>query len=72
MRIPFYQFVQRYRNSNSKTKDRRAEFAELVYTDGEFPRHEKTFDPISRYIELNERYINYIDVFDELWNIYAQ
>ncbi|MGX7347735.1 YozE family protein [Aerococcus vaginalis] len=71
MTIPFYQFIQRYRNS-SKVVDRRAEFAELVYTDGEFPRSETAFDPISRHIEMDDRYIHYVDVFDDVWDIYNQ
>ncbi|MDO4680835.1 MAG: YozE family protein [Aerococcus sp.] len=69
MAQPFYQYVQKYRQSGKKQPPE-AEFAELVYTDTDFPKAATTFDVISNYIELTPRYSHYVAIFDEIWRHY--
>ena len=45
----FYQFVLSFRGG--KKGDEKAAFAEAMFNDHSFPKEEKAFDPLSRYIE---------------------
>ncbi|MDO4669842.1 MAG: YozE family protein [Aerococcus sp.] len=70
MTQPFYQYVQKYRQSGTRHPKPEAEFAELVYTDGDFPKSAMDFQTISEYLELTPRYSSSVAVFDEIWHHY--
>lgn len=72
MTQPFYQYVQKYRHSGGKHPTPSAQFAELVYTDGDFPKAATDFSTVSDYIELTPRYSTLVAVFDEVWQHYEQ
>lgn len=71
MTQPFYQYVQTFRNANLQETDPQAQFAELVFLDGDFPKSASDFQTISDYIELSQRYSAYVSTFDEIWQSYA-
>ncbi len=66
MRPTFYKFAMRYRDQEGPY----GQFVEAMRTDGQFPRDEKDFDTLSRYIESSAdvRYVAH--VFDEMYEIY--
>ncbi len=68
----FYHYVQIFRNANHISEDQQAQFAELVFLDGDFPKSASDFDVISNYIELNHRYTDYVATFDDIWQMYAE
>lgn len=67
----FYHYVQIFRNADLLESDQQAQFAELVFLDGDFPKPASDFETISNYIELNQRYSDYVSTFDEVWQSYA-
>ena len=67
----FYHYVQIFRNADLLDSDQHAQFAELVFLDGDFPKPDSDFETISNYIELNQRYSDYVSTFDEVWQSYA-
>lgn len=67
----FYHYVQIFRNADLLESDQQAQFAELVFLDGDFPKLASDFETISNYIELNQRYSDYVSTFDEVWQYYA-
>ncbi|MGK9325862.1 YozE family protein [Aerococcus urinaeequi] len=67
----FYHYVQIFRNADLLDSDQQAQFAELVFLDGDFPKPASDFETISNYIELNQRYSDYVSTFDEVWHSYA-
>lgn len=67
----FYHYVQIFRNADLLDSDQQAQFAELVFLDGDFPKSTSDFETISNYIELNQRYSDYVSTFDEVWQSYA-
>ncbi|AMB98697.1 D-alanyl-D-alanine carboxypeptidase [Aerococcus urinaehominis] len=67
----FYQYVQRYRGHSDLQDQKWTEFAESVFLDTDFPRTGRDFDSISRYIEENDRYSDYVATFDEIWQEYT-
>lgn len=67
----FYHYVQIFRNADLLDRDQQAQFAELVFLDGDFPKSASDFEMISNYIELNQRYSDYVSTFDEVWQSYA-
>nr|RAV94743.1 D-alanyl-D-alanine carboxypeptidase [Aerococcus mictus] len=67
---PFYQYIQKHRNSSGTSQDPKSQLAELIYLDGDFPKTATDFASISNYIELNSRYSQWVSLFDELWQAY--
>lgn len=66
----FYQFVLSYRGG--KKDDSKAVFAEAVFNDHSFPKDEKGFDPLSRYLEEKADPEMPSVVFDELFALYKE
>src|SRR5690606_17969236 len=66
----FYQFVLSYRGG--KKDDSKAVFAEAVFNDHSFPKDEKGFDPLSRYLEEKAEPEMPSVVFDELFALYKE
>ena len=66
----FYQFVLSFRGG--KKGDNHAAFAEAVFNDHSFPKDEKAFDPLSRYLEEKADPEMPSVVFDELYEMYKE
>lgn len=64
----FYQFLMKYRQLNSK--EQLALFANHVYEDHSFPKHETDYDKLSTYLELNGYYLSSMTIFDHAWELY--
>ncbi|OYQ67839.1 YozE family protein [Aerococcus sp. 1KP-2016] len=67
----FYHYVQIYRNADLLEYDQQAQFAELVFLDGDFPKAATDFATLSNYIELNQRYSDFVATFDDIWQSYS-
>ncbi|MBD7983308.1 YozE family protein [Sporosarcina sp. Sa2YVA2] len=66
----FYQFALAYRGGSKE--DVYALFAEAMFNDLAFPKVEKEFDPLSRYIEEKADSAMPSIVFDELFGLYKE
>lgn len=66
----FYQFVLSYRGG--KKDDAKSTFAEAVFNDHSFPKDEKGFDPLSRYLEEKADPEMPSVIFDELYELYKE
>ena len=66
----FYQFVLSFRGG--KKDDTKSAFAEAVFNDHSFPKDEKDFDPLSRYLEEKADPEMPSVVFDELYAMYKE
>lgn len=66
----FYQFVLSFRGG--KKDDSKSVFAEAVFNDLSFPKDEKSFDPLSRYLEEKADPEMPSVVFDELFVLYKE
>lgn len=64
----FYQFVLSFRGG--KKGDPKSAFAEAMFNDHSFPKDEKGFDPLSRYLEEKADPEMPSVVFDELFEMY--
>ncbi|MFS0576365.1 YozE family protein [Sporosarcina sp. 179-K 3D1 HS] len=64
----FYRFALAYRGGPKE--DAKAVFSERMFHDSSFPRDEKAFDPISRYLEEAADPEMPSVVFDELYALY--
>lgn len=72
MKRPFYQYIQKHRSFSGNHPSLLSEFAETVYLDGDFPKDVQDFSTLSDYIELNDRYTDYVAVFDRIWESYNE
>ncbi|GEL12669.1 hypothetical protein FC15_GL000957 [Lapidilactobacillus concavus DSM 17758] len=68
LRRSFYQYLMTQRNPNSH--DEVAEFANNAFFDQTFPKQEKDYDRLSRYLELNGNYLPSMTVFDLAYQHY--
>lgn len=68
MQQSFYRYMQTI--ADPYKQDSITNFANLIVNDVGFPKHEKSFDIISDYIEFTEVYYNYASIFDQLWEQY--
>ncbi|AOV07691.1 YozE family protein [Sporosarcina ureilytica] len=70
MNKSFYQFVLSFRGGGKE--DERAVFAEEMFNDLSFPKDEREYDLLSRYVEemANEQMKPII--FDELYKLYEE
>ncbi|GEN82636.1 UPF0346 protein [Sporosarcina luteola] len=66
----FYQFVLSFRGG--KKDDQKAVFAEAMFNDHAFPKGEKSFDPLSRYLEEKADPEMPSIIFDELYALYEE
>ncbi|WP_432358846.1 YozE family protein [Sporosarcina sp. UB5] len=66
----FYQFVLSFRGG--KKDDSTSTFAEAVFNDHSFPKDEKDFDFLSRYLEEKADPEMPTIVFDELFAMYKE
>lgn len=66
----FYQFVLSFRGGNKD--DLKAIFAEAMFNDHGFPKDEKDFDPISRYLEDKADPEMPSIIYDELYALYTE
>ncbi len=66
----FYRFALAYRGGGKN--DVKSNFAESMFQDLSFPREERTFDNLSRYIEEKADTGMSVSVFDELYKIYEE
>ena len=70
MNRSFYQFTLSFRGGGYD--DDKAVFAEGMFGDLSFPKEEKNYDPLSRYIEEKADYEMRPVVFDELYKLYEE
>jgi uncharacterized protein YozE (UPF0346 family) len=66
----FYQFVLSFRGGHKD--DEKSAFAEAVFNDHSFPKDEKAFDPLSRYLEEKADPSMPSVIFDELFEMYKE
>ena len=66
----FYQFALSFRGGTKD--DLKSTFAENMFKDSSFPKEEKAFDPLSRYIEEKADAEMPSIVFDELFKLYEE
>jgi len=66
----FYQFVLSFRGG--KKDDKKSAFAEAMFKDHSFPKDEKDFDPLSRYLEEKADPDMPSVLFDELYEMYKE
>lgn len=66
----FYQFALAYRGGSKD--DAHAVFAEAMFNDLAFPRVEKEFDSLSRYLEEKADPQMRSVIFDELYALYKE
>ncbi|WP_342504958.1 YozE family protein [Sporosarcina sp. FSL K6-2383] len=70
MNRSFYRFVLSFRGGVKG--DLNALFAESMFNDLSFPREEKSFDTLSRYIEEKADSQMPSAIFDELYRLYEE
>ncbi|WP_342511729.1 YozE family protein [Sporosarcina sp. FSL K6-1522] len=66
----FYRFVLSFRGGIKD--DLLSTFAESMFNDSSFPKEEKDFDPLSRYIEEKAEPEMPSVIFDELYKLYEE
>lgn len=66
----FYRFVLSFRGGTMD--DLKSTFAEYMFKDSGFPKEEKAFDPLSRYIEEKADAKMPSVIFDELFQLYEE
>jgi uncharacterized protein YozE (UPF0346 family) len=66
----FYQFTLSFRGGTRE--DLKAVFAESMFNDHSFPREEKSFDTLSRYVEEKADPEMPSIIFDELFKLYEE
>ncbi|MFE3574368.1 YozE family protein [Lysinibacillus sp. NPDC059133] len=69
MKKSFYLYVLTFRGGD--WSDARVRFAEEVFNEHNFPKQSMDFDELSSYIESYATDNLKIEVFDELWSLYA-
>ncbi|MBE1554738.1 YozE family protein [Sporosarcina limicola] len=66
----FYRFVLSFRGGAKN--DLKSVFAESMFNDQSFPREEKAFDVLSRYVEEKADLEITSVIFDELYKLYEE
>ncbi|MFB7157238.1 YozE family protein [Lysinibacillus sp. NPDC056232] len=69
MKKSFYLYALTFRGGD--WSDARVRFAEEVFNEHNFPKQSMDFDELSSYIESYATDNLKIEVFDELWSLYA-
>ena len=70
MNKSFYQFALAFRGG--KKEDEKAVFAEAMFKDLSFPKDERAYDPLSRYVEEQAHADMKSVVFDDLYALYEE
>ncbi|KAF0426852.1 YozE family protein [Pediococcus acidilactici] len=70
MRKTFYQFLITQRNP--EPNDEVEEFANQAFFDQSFPKQDRDFEEISKYLELNGSYLQSMTIFDQAWQRYLE
>ncbi|MEE6657190.1 YozE family protein [Pediococcus acidilactici] len=70
MRKTFYQFLMTQRNP--EPNDEVEEFANQAFFDQSFPKQDRDFEEISKYLELNGSYLQSMTIFDQAWQRYLE
>ncbi|MFV5783250.1 YozE family protein [Pediococcus acidilactici] len=70
MRKTFYQFLMTQRNP--EPNDEVEEFANQAFFDHSFPKQDRDFEEISKYLELNGSYLQNMTIFDQAWQRYLE
>lgn len=70
MNKSFYQFVLSYRGGSKN--DDKAVFAEAMFNDLSFPKEEKEYDTLSRYVEERADEEMRSIIFDDLYALYVE
>ncbi len=70
MNKSFYRFALSFRGGEKK--DEKAQFAEAMFNDLSFPKEEKDYDSLSRYVEEHANDDLRSIVFDDLYLIYTE
>ncbi|AOW73886.1 YozE family protein [Pediococcus acidilactici] len=70
MRKTFYQFLMTQRNP--EPNDEVEEFANQAFFDQSFPKQDRDFEEISKYLELNGSYLQNMTIFDQAWQRYLE
>ncbi|KAF0373230.1 YozE family protein [Pediococcus acidilactici] len=70
MRKTFYQFLMTQRNP--EPNDEVEEFANQAFFDQSFPKQNRDFEEISKYLELNGSYLQNMTIFDQAWQRYLE
>ncbi|APR28550.1 hypothetical protein BTW26_05795 [Pediococcus acidilactici] len=70
MRKTFYQFLMTQRNP--EPNDEVEEFANQAFFDQSFPKQDRDFEEISKYLEINGSYLQNMTIFDQAWQRYLE
>ncbi|QHS22529.1 YozE family protein [Virgibacillus sp. MSP4-1] len=65
----FYHFMMKFRGMNKHAEER--QLADWMFRDHDFPKHSKSYDEISRYLEWNMPFTGALQVFDQMWEAYV-
>lgn len=57
---------------NPEPNDEVEEFANQVFFDQSFPKQDRDFEEISKYLELNGSYLQNMTIFDQAWQRYLE
>ena len=57
---------------NPEPNDEVEEFANQAFFDQSFPKQDRDFEEISKYLELNGSYLQNMTIFDQAWQRYLE
>lgn len=57
---------------NPEPNDEVEEFANQAFFDQSFPKQDRGFEEISKYLELNGSYLQNMTIFDQAWQRYLE
>ena len=57
---------------NPEPNDEVEEFANQAFFDQSFPKQNREFEEISKYLELNGSYLQNMTIFDQAWQRYLE
>ncbi|WP_428380545.1 YozE family protein [Pediococcus acidilactici] len=57
---------------NPEPNDEVEEFANQAFFDQSFPKQNRDFEEISKYLELNGSYLQNMTIFDQAWQRYLE
>lgn len=57
---------------NPEPNDEVEEFANQTFFDQSFPKQDRDFEEISKYLELNGSYLQNMTIFDQAWQRYLE
>lgn len=57
---------------NPEPNDEVEEFANQAFFDQSFPKQDRDFEEMSKYLELNGSYLQNMTIFDQAWQRYLE